>query len=177
MLCALFGTCVSLPPPHPQRHLPNTDHAFPRIFKRRHVGLTPHSIYDIVGQCPQIIPELRAEVEQVLREHDGVMTTQALFSMKLLDSVMRESQRLSPSSLLRMVRRVMKPFTFADGTAVPAGATVAIPLLAALQDGDHYARPEVFDPYRFLQLRRGEAADPLQYANKEVSVPDLALPL
>lgn len=56
------------------------------------------SLYDIIAQ-PQVIPELRKEIKSVLVETNGVMTTQALFRMKLLDSVMRESQRVNPLSM------------------------------------------------------------------------------
>ena len=56
------------------------------------------SLYDIVAH-PEVIPDLREEIKSVLEETDGVMTTQALFRMKLLDSVMRESQRVNPLNM------------------------------------------------------------------------------
>lgn len=48
-------------------------------------------LYDIIGHCPEVIPELRAEIKATLADNDNVMTTQTLYQMKLLDSVMRES--------------------------------------------------------------------------------------
>lgn len=45
---------------------------------------------------PEVAAEVRDEVKKVLEENDGVLDTHALFKMKLLDSVMRESQRLNP---------------------------------------------------------------------------------
>ncbi len=54
---------------------------------------------------PEVVEACREEIRRVLKETDGVMTTNALFNMKLVDSVMRESQRLNPpfigKSLLR----------------------------------------------------------------------------
>lgn len=47
---------------------------------------------------PDLVNELRAEIKRVLDDHDGVATTHALYEMKLLDSVMRESQRWNPIS-------------------------------------------------------------------------------
>lgn len=45
---------------------------------------------------PELVRDLRKEIASVLKETNGVMTSQALFNMKLLDSVMRESQRFTP---------------------------------------------------------------------------------
>lgn len=126
------------------------------------------SLYDLAGQCPEIIPELRKEVQSVLEANNGTMTIQAVFQLKLLDSVMRESQRTNPSQMVRMTRRVMKTFQFSDGTEIPAGSTIAVPILPVLQGSEYYTDPHSFDPYRFVHLRNGEVDDPLQYQNKEV---------
>lgn len=96
------------------------------------------------------------------------MTTQALFQMKLLDSVMRESQRMNPFNIVRMQRLVLKPFRFADGTEIPAGTAVAVPSLPTLHDPELYPDPTRFDPYRFLRLRSGQTVDPMRYANREM---------
>ena len=50
--------------------------------------------YDLAAQ-PETVAALRKEIRGVLDAHGGVMTTKALFEMKLTDSVMRESQRLN----------------------------------------------------------------------------------
>jgi cytochrome P450 len=73
-----------------------------------------------------------------------------------------------------MLRKVMKDFTFSNGTTVPAGATVVIagypthhdevsPLsglrLLVLMDSAHkknYPNPGTFDGLRFANLRKGE---------------------
>lgn len=41
--------------------------------------------------------------------HDGVWTSRALFELKLLDSFMKESQRLSPGSLCKPADRICFP--------------------------------------------------------------------
>jgi hypothetical protein len=56
------------------------------------------SIYDLLSR-PELVEELRQEIKTVLAANDGVMTTHALFEMKLLDSVMKESQRHNPGNL------------------------------------------------------------------------------
>ena len=96
------------------------------------------------------------------------MTTQALYQMKLLDSLMRESQRQNPSNMVRMQRCVLKPLRFSDGTEIPAGTSIAVPMLAPLQDPELYSNPSTYDPYRFARLRAGQSEDPLNYASKEL---------
>lgn len=121
----------------------------------------------MAAKCPEVVPELRAEIQTALDKHGGVWSAQALFSMKLLDSVMKESQRFNPN-LMITPRKILKPIEFRDGTRIPAGVNVCLAGYAALQDGDFYKDPATFDPYRFLKLRTGETEDPLQYASTEV---------
>lgn len=53
-------------------------------------------IYDLCDQ-PDLVQALRDEAIEVLRE-DGWKKT-ALYKMKLMDSVLKESQRLKPTSI------------------------------------------------------------------------------
>ena len=70
------------------------------------------SVYDLAPE-PETVEALREEVRGVLADNGGVMTTKALFDMKLMDSVMRESQRLNPpfsgTPLAAPVLRVLRP--------------------------------------------------------------------
>lgn len=43
---------------------------------------------------PGIIEDLRKEIKEVMEKHDNVLTNKALYDMRLLDSVMKESQRV-----------------------------------------------------------------------------------
>ncbi|KAI5918729.1 ent-kaurene oxidase [Camillea tinctor] len=123
-------------------------------------------LYDLVVR-PDIIDELRKEITSVLETTDGVMTTHALFEMKLLDSVMKESQRVNPASLIRFQRWVAKPVTLSDGTHLPAGVMIEYPHALAVQDPFSYENPEKFDAHRFMNLRNGTSKDLLGYKNKE----------
>lgn len=100
------------------------------------------SLYDLVVR-PDIVEEVREEIRSVLAEHDGVMTSRALFDMKLLDSVMKESQRMNPGSMIRFQRYVAKPVTLSDGTHLPAGYMIETPHALAVQDPEVYRNPEV----------------------------------
>jgi hypothetical protein len=48
---------------------------------------------DICSQ-PGLTKALQEEIKDILSKHDGVFSTKALYDMKLLDSVMKESQRM-----------------------------------------------------------------------------------
>ena len=57
-----------------------------------------HSIYDLAAH-PEYIQPLRDEAHQVLRKHGGQFNKQALAEMRLMDSFMKESQRVNPLAL------------------------------------------------------------------------------
>src|ERR1700731_3222085 len=66
----------------------------------------------------------------------------------------------SSLSLVTMTRKVMKDFRFSDGTIVPAGVFVSIPLFAVHHDPIYYKHPDVFNPWRFVTddgINRGAA--------------------
>ncbi|KAI1878121.1 hypothetical protein JX265_002489 [Neoarthrinium moseri] len=127
---------------------------------------TTMTLYDLVVR-PDLVKELRHEIKTVLAANDNVLTTQALFQMKLLDSVMKESQRLNPGSLVRFVRYVEKPVTLSDGTHLPSGSMIESPYGSIVQDPTLYTNPQTFDAHRFLNLRNGTVPDPLEYKNRE----------
>lgn len=63
------------------------------------IHTTSGAATDILSELvvrPEVVEELRGEIREVLDRHDGVINTQTLFEMKLLDSVMREAQRMAP---------------------------------------------------------------------------------
>jgi cytochrome P450 len=103
-----------------------------------------------------------------MKAHEGSITAHALYQMKLLDSVMRESQRMNPSNIIRMQRVVLRSFRFSDGTEIPAGASIAVPSLPILHSGKFYPSPAVFEPRRFKRLRENQVNDPMGYNSKEL---------
>ncbi|OJJ00726.1 hypothetical protein ASPVEDRAFT_190002 [Aspergillus versicolor CBS 583.65] len=98
-------------------------------------------LYDICAY-DGLTEELRAEVTAVLKP-DGCTKT-ALHKLKLMDSVMKESQRLKPSQI-SMIK-------LADGTVIPKNTLLYVSS-ERMWDESIYPDPDKFDPYRFLRLR------------------------
>jgi cytochrome P450 len=82
------------------------------------------------------------------------MNQKALYDMKLLDSVMKESQRLNSFNFTRFTRVALKPLTLRDGTFIPKGTFLELPTDAIGRDPEIYPDPDRFDPYRFYRLRQ-----------------------
>ncbi|CAK7235002.1 hypothetical protein SBRCBS47491_009142 [Sporothrix bragantina] len=128
---------------------------------------TSFILHDMVAR-PDVVEACRQEIKDVLAaSDDGSMSTHALFNMKLVDSVMRESQRMNPPFLDSFRRYTLKPVTLRDGTYIPAGCLIEAANKAVLMDPAIYPNPTTFDPYRFVRLRTTDAPDPLAYKNRE----------
>ena len=52
-----------------------------------------------------------------------------------------------------MTRGVTRDFTFSDGTVVPKGSFVLVPMHAMYTDNDIFPNAEKFDAFRFSRLR------------------------
>jgi len=63
---------------------------------------TIHCIYDLAAH-PEYIPELRAEVREVLDECGGTFTKEGLGKLHKLDSFMKESQRFNSPDLSKFL--------------------------------------------------------------------------
>jgi cytochrome P450 len=120
------------------------------------------SLYDLASK-PEYIQPLREEILAALKESDGIFTKDALYSCKLLDSFVKESQRLNPISLVIGKRILTRPVDLTDGTHLPAGTIVAVPSEAVNHDPENYPDPERFDGYRFYNLRNKKEGVTSQY--------------
>ncbi|CRK30748.1 hypothetical protein BN1708_015851 [Verticillium longisporum] len=106
----------------------------------------------LVNLCtfPEFQDLLRNEILDTLRGKSFDPT--CLSQMRLLDSFMKETQRLAPASLSLMNRLVEKKITLHDGTVLPNGALISV-IPSRLYDDEIYPQAIEFDGYRFLNLR------------------------
>ncbi|KAK5999071.1 Cytochrome P450 monooxygenase [Cladobotryum mycophilum] len=123
-------------------------------------------LYDVTAAGPSLLEGLLDEIASVSRNG---WNTGSYDELHQLDSVMRESQRMSPPTTLGLKRLFREPYTFQDGTFVPAGTYVCLPIHAIENDADHNPRPEAFDGLRSFHAReeREQAGDMDKLAAKE----------
>ncbi|KAM5495798.1 hypothetical protein McaMca56_005146 [Microsporum canis] len=100
---------------------------------------------------PELIQPIRDEVTEAVSQ-DG-WTTAGLFKMQLLDSVIKESQRLKPGLLVNLERKALCDVTLPNGKKLPKGTNIAVDS-SMMWDPEIYPDPTVYDGYRFLRLRQ-----------------------
>ncbi|KAK2034762.1 cytochrome P450 [Colletotrichum zoysiae] len=103
-----------------------------------------------IAENPSLFEPLRKEIVEVLSAEGWKKT--ALFNMKLLDSVLKETQRLKPVTNAMMSRMATRPVTLPNGLRLQKGENL-LGDIAMMYDPVIYPDPEVFDPYRFLNMR------------------------
>ena len=117
---------------------------------------------------PELIEPLREDCRRVL--NDSGWTKQALQDMRLLDSFMRECQRVrdllaskDPRTsaheirtdaffIASMLRRALAPVVLSDGTVIPKGSTLMV-MNDWAHSSEHFPNAETFDMRRFAKLR------------------------
>ncbi|KAI0521211.1 cytochrome P450 [Xylaria bambusicola] len=115
-----------------------------------------HALFDLCEHTECIEP-LREEIKAAVRTHGW--TLPAVNSMKLLDSFLKESQRINHPGLLSFNRWVRSPLHLSDGTVLPANTFISMPTNSIAHDPELYKNPECFDVFRFLNKRLASQAD------------------
>ena len=97
----------------------------------------------------------------------------SFIKLRVLDSFMRESQRLNPPTLLSMHKVMLQDYQFPDGTVLSKGSHISMPVSAIQNDPEVTPRPEVFDGLRYYKLRRKEGESHLhQFSTTQENVLD-----
>ncbi|KAI9658578.1 MAG: hypothetical protein M1821_002138 [Bathelium mastoideum] len=99
---------------------------------------------------PELFQPLREEMIAVLSKEGWKKTS--LYQMRLLDSTLKETQRLDPPAHTSFARVASDPIPLPDGRTVPRGAFIRVAQDGAL-DPSVFPSPTTFDPTRFLRLR------------------------
>lgn len=115
--------------------------------------LTATNAFYNIAAHPELVPELRQEIQTVLGEHGNRFTSPALQKMKKLDSFLKETLRLHPNAMVSFRRKVLKPITLSSGQKIPAGVILEVPHYAVSHDEETFPEPEKFDGLRFYRMR------------------------
>ncbi|KAJ7203650.1 cytochrome P450 [Mycena pura] len=117
-----------------------------------------NALYDL-AKYPEYIGPMREEAEQVIAQKGW--SKAALADLHKMDSFIRESQRFAAASgVFGMVRKVVAKdgFAFSDGTVIPHGAILSVPIIEVHRDPALYPDADTFDGFRFSRMRE-EAVD------------------
>ncbi|KAF9883885.1 hypothetical protein FE257_002679 [Aspergillus nanangensis] len=115
-------------------------------------------IYDLCDR-DELVNDIRNEITAVIAE-DGELKKGSMDKLKLLDSVMKESQRLKPANIAAMGRKANKDFILPDGTRIFKGEQLLVPGFH-MWDESFYPNPQEFVPDRFLKMRQSPGQEDL----------------
>ncbi|KAI6491941.1 hypothetical protein MCOR13_008128 [Pyricularia oryzae] len=117
-----------------------------------------HTTSDLVSQNilwlstrPDFVDALRKEMIEVLPAKGWKKTS--LTSLRLLDSAIKEAQRLKPTSVSGMQRLVMKDTVLEGGITLRKGEYSAVDA-TRVWDPKLHKNPDEFDIYRFYEARK-----------------------
>ncbi|KAI8267504.1 Cytochrome P450 monooygenase 2 [Colletotrichum sp. SAR11_239] len=117
-----------------------------------------HTTTDLLAQTmlflanqPELITPLREEVVQVLKAEGWRKT--ALYNMKLMDSALKETQRMKPNSMFQMRRLATKDITLDEGITIRRGERLVVDASAMKDPKIHGEDVDTYDIYRFRRMR------------------------
>ncbi|KAI0407293.1 cytochrome P450 [Xylaria palmicola] len=128
------------------------------------------ALYDIMSADPSLMDELRSEVETVAVDAKG-WSDMPYDRLHKLDSMLRESQRTSPTQILGMKRLFKKPHTFSNGIHIPEGTFTSMMVAEIENDPEHTANPEVFDALRSYREKQKLGLNSVEARELDFSAP------
>jgi cytochrome P450 len=101
---------------------------------------------EILAQDSDLQKLVASEAEAI--SHDPVLAGESLSQLRLTEAVVRETLRLFPQAF--MIGRQAITNTTVDGSAIPRGATVLVPIWMLHRNPHLWEQPDAFNPARFL---------------------------
>nr|UGT01491.1 P450 monooxygenase [Claviceps purpurea] len=125
-----------------------------------------HILFDLISD-EDLKEKLREEQNQILKQGWKNITQQeAMLSMRKLDSLMRESQRINPVGEFTFRRIVRQPITLSDGFQLHPGQQIAIAAKCINSDRDLIPDADVFKPLRWTEQ---DGTVPTTFSNSSAS--------
>ncbi|KAK7457858.1 hypothetical protein VKT23_010202 [Stygiomarasmius scandens] len=119
------------------------------------------TLYWLAIQPKSVIDELRNEIESVTENHGWNKASMSY--LRKVDSFMKEVARFTGLGEVVSERKVLKDLILSDGTCVPAGSVISIPVNAMHHDERHYENPNEFKPFRFSEMRDSEEGGSIKH--------------
>ncbi|PYI10682.1 putative cytochrome P450 [Aspergillus sclerotiicarbonarius CBS 121057] len=123
-------------------------------------------LYDLIAN-PEYIDELQDEIQAVLNQIGWEDPARSYSMLYKLDSVLRESQHLSPPTILGLKRLFKQSYTFSSGLTIKPGTYVALPVMAIENDPEHTISPEHFDGLRSYRLGQANPDTPRKWTEHQ----------
>lgn len=98
--------------------------------------------------------QIREEIDQVAAEDEWSFKSYG--KLHKLDSILRESQRLAPPTMIGLRRIMERQHTLADGTVLPKDAYICVPTYTIQNDPANTANPHEYDGLRSYRKRLAE---------------------
>ncbi|KAI5925013.1 cytochrome P450 [Camillea tinctor] len=105
---------------------------------------------DLVAN-PHLLEEIREEIREVHEKASGNWDSAAFNNLEKLDSVMKETSRLNPSSWLSYGRVMDNDYTLSNGLTLHKNQVIAIVSHIRSMDPDRFKDPQTFKGLRFYE--------------------------
>lgn len=112
-------------------------------------------LLDVANTPPeqQVLQKLREEARDILPNGEDWKKKGVFQKQMLADSTIRESLRYHPILIKGLTKEVVPSsgLRLPDGTNMPKGAWLGVPVLGIHRDKKYYPSPETYDPFRFVK--------------------------
>ncbi|KAH8663815.1 cytochrome P450 [Ilyonectria robusta] len=103
-----------------------------------------------ISQNLDILKPLREEITSVPQDEGWSKTS--LYKMQLLDSIIKESQRMKPTDIVTMMRLAVEDVKLSDGTLIPKNTGLGVSS-HRMWDPAVYPNPDQWKGTRFYEMR------------------------
>lgn len=112
--------------------------------------LLTKSVHQIASH-PEVLADVRREISEVIQTYGWGKT--GMYQMKLLDSIIKETQRLDSGAMVSMGRWSVGTVQLPTGEVIPKGIRTSV-LATDMHEERVHKNADTWDPYRFYNMRK-----------------------